>query len=106
MGRIAQELRAFNEWLGKQRFAHRLLIAGNHDIGLDAAGYDGMWADWHERREDPAANRALLTNGTVLQEEAVTVLGVKVWGSAWQPAIPGRRMAYNLHTEAPYHSIA
>ena len=101
----AAEVWEFNEWLGEQRFAHKLLIAGNHDIGLDTEGYDGMWADWHERREDPASIRALLTNATLLQEEAVTVMGVRVWGSAWQPAIPGRKMAYNLHTEAA-HSIA
>ena len=98
----AAELTDFNRWLGEQRHIQtRLVIAGNHDIGLDKVSYEAIWQDWHEDKEDPAALRSLLTNCTLLQDEAVQVKGgFKVWGSPFQPGIPGRRMAFNLADDA------
>lgn len=49
---------------------HKVVIAGNHDFGF-------------ERR--PAQAVPLLAGLTYLQDSGVTVEGVKIWGSPWQP---------------------
>ena len=92
----------FNRWLGEQsHIKTRLVTAGNHDIGLDGESYEEIWRDWHEEKEDPAALRSLLTNCTLLEEETAVVKGgFKVYGSPYQPMIPGRRMAFNLGDDA------
>lgn len=30
-----EEIKEFNNWLGKQKFKHKVVIAGNHEFGLD-----------------------------------------------------------------------
>jgi Icc-related predicted phosphoesterase len=49
---------------------HKIVIAGNHDFCL---------------QNDPAAARRLLSSMTYLEDEGVTVDGVRIWGSPWQP---------------------
>lgn len=75
-----EELQDFNNWLGEVSSRHRyqriLVVGGNHDLCLDprvALGNKG--------RVD------LLTNATWLNEEAVTVLGIHVYGSPVQPIL-------------------
>jgi predicted phosphohydrolase len=58
---------------------HKVLIAGNHD--------------WAFARE-PARARALLGAIRYLQDDAVTLDGVRFWGSPWQPEFCG--WAFNL----------
>lgn len=74
-----EEVRAFNEFLGGLPHPHKLVIAGNHDACFE---------------KQPEASRACLTNCTYLQDEAVTIQGVKFYGSPWQPEF--RNMAFNL----------
>mmetsp|Transcript_24007 Transcript_24007/g.83300 ORF Transcript_24007/g.83300 Transcript_24007/m.83300 type:complete len:348 (-) Transcript_24007:217-1260(-) len=63
-----KRLRAFNEWLGRQPFAHRVVIAGNHDATCDDLGVD--------------ATRAILTNATYLCDSGVVLSnGLRVYGS-------------------------
>jgi Icc-related predicted phosphoesterase len=59
-------VRDFNEWLGELRFRNRIVIPGNHERIL------------YQRPE----LRRLISNATLLINEAVTVEGVKLWGSA------------------------
>jgi predicted phosphohydrolase len=65
-----EELIAFNEYLGTLPHRHKLVIAGNHD-----------WC--FEKRPEVCAR--LLTNATYLQDTAITIAGVKFYGSPWQP---------------------
>lgn len=64
------ELRDFNTWLGEQDFAHKLVIAGNHDMLFESG---------------PSLARSLMTNCTYLQDSSVTIDGIKFYGAPWQP---------------------
>jgi len=64
------ELAELNAFFAGLPHRHKILIAGNHD--------------WCFEREEAAARR-LLTDVTYLQDEAVTVEGLKIYGSPWQP---------------------
>ena len=55
----------FNTWLGELRFRHKIVVPGNHEQIM-------------YQRPDL---RHLITNATLLINEAVTVEGVKLWGS-------------------------
>jgi Icc-related predicted phosphoesterase len=65
-----QDVAEFNDFLGKLPHPHKIVIAGNHD--------------WCFQRK-PEKARALLTNAVYLQDEAVTVEGIRFYGSPWQP---------------------
>ncbi|KAE8895343.1 hypothetical protein PF005_g1269 [Phytophthora fragariae] len=92
------ELRDFNEWLGTLPHKHKLVIAGNHDVCMDAVEYDQHWdkAFRHKEYNDPSVSRALLTNCTYLENRSVVVEGVKIYGSPMTPPIPGRPGAFNV----------
>ncbi len=60
----------FDRFLSYLPHKHKIVIAGNHD-----------WC--FEERPDDA--RGLIINGQYLRDEAVTVEGLRFWGSPWQP---------------------
>lgn len=68
-GNVA-ELEDFNDWLGALGHRHKLVIAGNHDFCFE---------------RDRRAAAARLTNAVYLQDEAVTLDGLRFYGSPWQP---------------------
>ncbi len=69
----------FDRWLGTLPHRHKVVIAGNHDFCF---------------QEKPERARPLLTNAVYLEDSAVTVEGLKVYGSPWQPEFGG--WAFNL----------
>lgn len=69
----------FNAWLGALPHRHKVVIAGNHDFCF-------AW--------EPERCRALLTNAHYLQDQAITLDGLKFYGSPWQPVFFD--MAFNL----------
>lgn len=73
------ELESFNDWLGGLPHRHKVVIAGNHDF-------------WFQR--EPEKARATLTNAIYLQDEAVELQGLTIYGSPWQPKFGG--WAFNL----------
>jgi Icc-related predicted phosphoesterase len=77
--RNAEKLIDFNEWLGYLPHSFRIAIPGNHDFAV----------------EDPS-RRQLLTNATLLINECVEVMGLKIWGS---PATPLFGEAFGVATE-------
>lgn len=79
MGRMV-ELEYAAQWLHAQPHAHKVVIAGNHD--------------WCFART-PGPARALLGDEVIyLQDSEVTIDGVRIWGSPWQPEFFG--WAFNL----------
>ncbi|KAG7382807.1 hypothetical protein PHYPSEUDO_004315 [Phytophthora pseudosyringae] len=92
------EIRDFDDWLGTLPHKHKLVIAGNHDVCMDAVEYDQHWdkAFRHKEYNDPGLSRALLTNCTYLENRSVVVQGVKIYGSPMTPPIPGRAGAFNV----------
>lgn len=64
------DVERFNTFLGKLPHRHKIVIAGNHDFCF-------------ERK--PLEARAALTNATYLEDQALTVEGLRFYGSPWQP---------------------
>src|SRR6185503_8511517 len=60
----------FDAWLGTLPHPHKVVIAGNHDFLFE---------------RDPAAARRLVTNAVYLEDSGVTIGGLRIWGSPWQP---------------------
>jgi predicted phosphodiesterase len=77
------EIESFAAWLAKQPFAHKVVIAGNHDKLFEK---DNALARACLRRYCPKAH--------YLQDSGVEIDGVKFWGSPWQPEFCG--WAFNL----------
>jgi predicted phosphohydrolase len=70
-GTDLDEARTFLAWFAALPFAHRVLVAGNHDMMFE--------------RENAAA-RALVPEGvTYLQDSGAAVGGLRLWGSPWTP---------------------
>jgi Icc-related predicted phosphoesterase len=67
-----EEIVAFNSHLGlvKDRYRHIVFVAGNHD--------------WLFER-DPDAARSIMTNCIYLMDSEVTIEGLRIYGSPWQP---------------------
>jgi len=72
-------------WLRALPFRHQVLIAGNHD--------------WCFLREFDAVRAALGRDIIYLQDADVTIDGVRIWGSPWQPEFRG--WAFNLPRGQP-----
>ncbi|CAH0480279.1 unnamed protein product [Peronospora belbahrii] len=92
------EIRDFNDWLELLPHKHKVVIAGNHDVCMDAVEYNQQWnmAFRHKEYNDPSLSRNLLTNCTYLENRSVVIEGIKIYGSPMTPSIPGRAGAFNV----------
>ena len=84
MNGTANEIREFNHELSLLPHAHKIVIAGNHDINFEM---------------EPVESRKLLTNAIYLEDSGVEIGGVKFWGSPWQPQFYD--WAFNLERGLP-----
>ena len=81
------DVRAFDRWLGTLPHPHKVVIAGNHDFGFE---------------QEPDA-RSWITQALYLQDEEVTLGGLRIWGSPWQPWFFD--WAFNLHRGEPLRKV-
>ena len=65
-----REITAFNTWLGRQPFEHKVIIAGNHDLLFE---------------ENNTLARSLITNAHYLEDSGIILEGIKFWGSPVTP---------------------
>ena len=86
-GRI-KEIRGAHAWLASLPHRHKIVVAGNHDFGF-------------ERTPDEA--RAVMTDVTYLEDEEVTVEGLRIWGTPWQPWF--HDWAFNLQRGAEMAAV-
>lgn len=93
-----KEICDFNDWLGALPHRHKIVIAGNHDLSMDAVEYNVHWEKkWrHVEFNDPVISHGLLTNCTYVENRSLVLDGVKIFGSPMTPPIPGRVMAFNV----------
>lgn len=64
------ELYQFVNWLSSLPHQHKVVIAGNHDFICEI--------------DEPFARQVFLKNGIIyLQDQEVTVEGIRIWGSPW-----------------------
>eukprot|EP01006_Ploeotia_vitrea_P058950 TRINITY_DN70692_c0_g1_i1.p1 TRINITY_DN70692_c0_g1~~TRINITY_DN70692_c0_g1_i1.p1 ORF type:complete len:233 (+),score=21.38 TRINITY_DN70692_c0_g1_i1:78-776(+) len=75
------EVAAFNQFLGTLPHPHKLVICGNHELGLAHC--------------TPTEIQKYLSNATYLQDSGVTVLGLHFFGSPWVPKPTAERYAHN-----------
>lgn len=72
-GRLTS-LERFARWMNRQPHRHKVLIAGNHDFCFE---------------EKPDLARQVLRDCapgvSYLQDSAIVIEGLRVWGSPWQP---------------------
>eukprot|EP00929_Paragymnodinium_shiwhaense_P039101 TRINITY_DN20567_c0_g3_i1.p1 TRINITY_DN20567_c0_g3~~TRINITY_DN20567_c0_g3_i1.p1 ORF type:complete len:428 (+),score=101.41 TRINITY_DN20567_c0_g3_i1:105-1388(+) len=108
------EVANFVDWLVQQKFEHKVVIAGNHDIGVDGDRYDTIGKNWKEDKSGRSYNnlpgdvRPLLTGRegfTYLENDSVEIQGIKIYGSPMTPLIvlpllPPIAMAFNLQNRA------
>ncbi len=67
-------LEHFARWMQRQPHPHKILIAGNHDFCFEGRNDRGAYV---MRQHAPDAH--------YLQDSGVTIAGLRVWGSPWQP---------------------
>ncbi|KAK3924684.1 Metallophosphoesterase domain-containing protein 1 [Frankliniella fusca] len=93
-----EEIVEFNEWLGNLPHKHKIVIAGNHELSLDENFIKNNEKNLPsttptlglsrnaiaEAIRTPNAKQ-YLTNCTYLQDEEVTIYGIKIYGTPWQP---------------------
>jgi Icc-related predicted phosphoesterase len=65
-----QEIERADRELAALPHRHKVIIAGNHDFGFE---------------REAAAARALIKSARYLQDEAITIEGLRIYGSPWQP---------------------
>jgi hypothetical protein len=78
-GGTLAELAAFNEFLATLPYARNIVIAGNRDFCC---------------QRQPAESRRILTRALYLEDQEISLEGLRVYGSPWQP--PFLDMAFNL----------
>jgi len=77
-----EALTRYNEWLGRQPHAHKVVIAGNHDFLFET---------------EPDRARDIITNGIYLENNGVEIDGLYLWGSPYTPYYGG--WAFNVRRE-------
>lgn len=65
-----EDIKIIDNWFGSLPHKHKILIAGNHDMYLEAVGKKG---------------KDLFKNVTYLLDEEIIIENVKLYGSPWQP---------------------
>ncbi|CAC5412122.1 UPF0046 protein T07D4.2,Metallophosphoesterase domain-containing protein 1,Metallophosphoesterase MPPED2,UPF0046 protein C25E10.12,UPF0046 protein K07C11.7 [Mytilus coruscus] len=87
------EIERFNEALGKLSHKKKIVIAGNHELSFDESlfteancfGESVGVVKRYLRSKGLKSVREILTNAIYLQDSMVTVCGINIYGSPWQP---------------------
>lgn len=67
------EINDFLKWFSDLPYTHKVFIAGNHDFGFEVI------------RHNTEQGIQIPDNVTYLQDEMVTIEGIKIYGTPWQP---------------------
>lgn len=100
-----KEVVEFNNWIGKLPHTHKIVIAGNHELSFDSTFthpfeknsdqnsgvhlIDSIPSLGHSRQTLSEAvkvnTKCYLTNCVYLEDSFVTLYGLKIYGTPWQP---------------------
>lgn len=93
----SNEVKAFRKWMRDLPHPHKVLIAGNHDWALDC------FSDHHRAAKPEKVARLVeqfAEDGIhYLQDSSVTIEGLNIYGSPWQPLF--FHWAFNLPRKGP-----
>jgi len=92
------EVQAFVEFLKAQQFAHKIVIAGNHEGSFDRLNYDQIWRRFSDKKylvEDTMdVLKYAAPNIHYLEDQLIELYGIKIYGTPWQPEFANS--AFNL----------
>mmetsp|Transcript_113186 Transcript_113186/g.327010 ORF Transcript_113186/g.327010 Transcript_113186/m.327010 type:complete len:306 (+) Transcript_113186:99-1016(+) len=101
------QVESFAKWLGEYPAAHKVVIAGNHDVTFHPEYYATHHGRFHRKGAfDPQETRQLLIGSgtcTYLEDSETEVLGYRIYGSPWQPAFCD--WAFNLPLGEPLRKV-
>jgi len=80
---LKSEIEDFLFWFGNLPYKHKVFIAGNHDFGFE------------DIRHSYEEGIIIPEGVTYLQDDSVTIDGIKIYGSPWQPWF--HDWAFNLY---------
>ncbi|CAD8053272.1 unnamed protein product [Paramecium sonneborni] len=81
-----EETLSFIQWLKKQPFKYKIVIAGNHDISMDTENYESKLKQIHHKVCNFDAQellQQLKDNCIYLVNQSVIIDGIKIWGSPY-----------------------
>ncbi|GFO30081.1 metallophosphoesterase mpped2 [Plakobranchus ocellatus] len=95
---LPASIEKFDSYLGSLPHKRKIVIAGNHDLTLDMDMVNNRrshllnsfqisrdkFEDYLQEKQLPSS-RELLKNCIYLQDSSITVCGIKIYGSPWQP---------------------
>ena len=70
---LISEIKDFMDWFGQLPYKHKIFIAGNHDFGFE------------DIRHSNEPGIKIPEGITYLEDDSVTIDGIKIYGSPWQP---------------------
>ncbi|KAL6060384.1 putative phosphoesterase [Balamuthia mandrillaris] len=82
-----EELLDFTEWIAELPFAHKIVIAGNHDVMMDTVFYEHHWWRYHRQKVEHhiQLKQRLEEVCTYLEHKLYQVNGINIFGSPWVP---------------------
>mmetsp|Transcript_63179 Transcript_63179/g.175202 ORF Transcript_63179/g.175202 Transcript_63179/m.175202 type:complete len:309 (+) Transcript_63179:58-984(+) len=85
-----EQVHSFAEWLKRYPAIHKVVIAGDHDVTFEPDYYHHAWQRYHQVPFDCRQARQPIVDGTCctyLENEAVEIMGYRIYGSPWQPEL-------------------
>ncbi|XP_064489974.1 metallophosphoesterase domain-containing protein 1-like [Ornithodoros turicata] len=91
-----QEVICFNDFLGSLPHRHKFVIAGNHELSFDPSKvkHSAPYSIQTPQQDITRQAKQHLRNCVYLEDQAVSVYGIKIYGSPWQPEFAG--WAFNV----------
>ena len=83
---IPQSLIDFNHWLGELPHQHKIVIGGNHEIGLNKCSKEDI-------------QRNYLTNCIYLKDELIEVEGITIYGCSWGEGEQSKWKSISSHVD-------
>lgn len=83
---LQDEIEAFSKWLGKLPHKHKVVISGNHENSFDLEHEEQLNKDFYSNNPiNFNVARGLLKNCIYLEHSSVTIEGIKIFGTPYQP---------------------
>lgn len=86
---LEKEIIEFNSWLKEQKFKHKIIIAGNHEITFDEENRETLFNNFNFNNNEFKSSKEIkqiLENCIYLENSGVELFGYNIWGSPNTPS--------------------